>query len=645
MDSHNFAIRAEKLSKSFAEKSVLKNISLEIRKGEIFGLVGPDGAGKSTALRIIAGIMEPNSGSVQILGKDIFSATESTKSRIAYMSQGFGLYPDLTVEENVRFYAEIFEVEEVGLKERIDELLRFSYMHPFKKRLAGRLSGGMKQKLQLVCALIHDPEVLILDEPTNGVDPVSRRDFWRMLQGLLEKDVSILVSTSYLDEAERCHRIALIHEGSFLEMGDPSEIKSKSDFTLQSFKAENPRKLFSELSKRGGESWFRLVGDLIQVRMFSGKNEARELLNSTALALSDKGIWLGETEIRLEDVFVDLIERNGNWEKFVPVEFWSPDLETNSEFSVRVKDLKKQFGDFVAVEGLNLKVKPGEIFGFLGPNGAGKSTTIRMLCGLLLPTSGVGQVSGLDVLNSSEKIKERIGYMSQKFSLYQDLTVAENIRFYGGIYGLEGEILESRKEWAIQLAKLEGLQDSKVSVLSLGFRQRLALACSLLHKPSIVFLDEPTSGVDPLTRRQFWNLIYELSNAGVTVFVTTHYMEEAEYCEKIAFINKGRLMAVGTPDELKANSMNDQVFNLKMPGDNKILKDLRQEDFIKEAYLFGAGIHIVVAPEENNEEKIKSLLHRMGLEAAFSEISPGMEDVFVFLAGIAEEKQDQEFQQ
>lgn len=478
------ALELSNLTKRFGELTAVDNLCLTIPKGELFGLVGSDGAGKTTTLRMLTGVLDASSGTARVLDCPC-DHLEPIRSRIGYMSQRFGLYPDLTVLENIRFHADIFGVPKSEWQPRSERLLAMSGLTPFVKRRAGALSGGMKQKLGLCCALIHTPEVLFLDEPTNGVDPVSRRDFWRILATLLSEGVTIVVATAYLDEAERCHRVGLLHHGRLLACDTPHKLKQLADPAI---------------------------------------------------------IAPG-----LEDVFITMLGEGADSEvQRRP----SPDL-AEAGIAVSLDQLSRRFGSFTAVNRISLTVPKGEIFGFLGPNGAGKSTTIRMLCGILEPSDGHGRVAGFDISSQAEQIKENIGYMSQRFSLYEDLTVEENIAFYGGIYRLPARELNERAEWVIEMAGLTERRGSKAGELSAGWRQRLALGCALLHRPPIIFLDEPTSGVDPLNRRRFWQLIHHLAAEGVTIFVTTHYMDEAEYCDRLAMIYHGDLVAVGTPLELK----------------------------------------------------------------------------------------------
>lgn len=478
------AIITENLTKHFGSLTAVDGLTFSVAQGELIGLVGSDGAGKTTTLRMLTGVMDPSSGEARVLGCPS-TRLAPVQGEIGYMSQRFGLYPDLTVAENIRFYADLFGVSRAERIARSERLLDFSGMAPFTNRQAGRLSGGMKQKLGLCCALIHTPKLLLLDEPTNGVDPVSRRDFWQILLELRAEGVTILVATAYLDEAERCDRIGLLHRGCLLACDTPARLKEQ-------------------------------VRDII-------------------------------VDPALEDVFMVMMgaEKQIKLQKSTPV-----DLELTSP-AVSLNNLTKRFAEFTAVDRVSLTVPRGQIFGFLGPNGAGKSTTIRMLCGILTPTSGEGQVAGFDIASEPERIKESIGYMSQRFSLYEDLTVEENIAFYAGVYRLTPSKRRERTEWVIEMAGLTERRTSKAGELSGGWRQRLALGCAILHEPPIVFLDEPTSGVDPLSRRKFWELIYNLAESGVTVFVTTHYMDEAEYCDRLGLIYRGELVAVGTPEELK----------------------------------------------------------------------------------------------
>ena len=632
------AVAVEDLIKRFGDLTAVDGLSLSVEPGEIFGLVGPDGAGKTTTLRILSGIMTPSSGSARVAGLDVMKEAQSVKDQLAYMSQRFGLYTDLTVEENISFYADLYGMPRKGRMKRIDEVLGFSYMRPFKKRRAGQLSGGMKQKLQLACALIHTPRVLLLDEPTNGVDPVSRRDFWRILYKLLGEGVSILVTTAYLDEAERCHRVGLLHHGKLHAVGTPVEVRGLVRGGILSVQSPRAREINRLLTRSLDCEGVNVFGDHVHVvcsDFEETEKKTRRLLEKASLPFED----IREQPASLEDVFVSVLggDRDARAESAAePPAALLPPIskrsQRNAGIAVSVRDLTRRFGNFTAVDRVGFQVPDGEVFGFLGPNGAGKSTTIRMLCGLLAPSEGEGRVAGYDIRTQAEPIKEHIGYMSQKFSLYEDLTVEENIDFYGGIYGLSGKSLADRKAWAVHMAGLEDRTGSLTAVLSGGWKQRLAMACAVLHEPPILFLDEPTSGVDPLSRRRFWELIYEMSDRGVTVFVTTHYMEEAEYCDRLALIYRGKIIAMGTPGELKTGAMHDQIIDIRCRDPQNIMDLLASLPEVRDIALFGAGLHAVVSDASGAEAAIRRVMASKGVAVERVErIPPSMEDVFVSL--------------
>ncbi|MDR3090447.1 MAG: ATP-binding cassette domain-containing protein [Desulfobulbaceae bacterium] len=548
------AIITHELTRMFGTATVVEKLNLEVFSKEIVGLIGPDGAGKTTALRMLAAILPPTSGEAVVAGYSVKTDPAAVKEHIAYMGQRFALYEDLTVAENIRFYADLYGVPPGGLKNRMEELLDFSAMGAFQKRRAGALSGGMKQKLQLVCALIHTPQVLLLDEPTNGVDPVSRRDFWRILGQLRDDNVAILVTTSHLDESERCDRVYLLDNGRLAANGPPAQLRAAMTGTILVIKSDQSLALRRLLREATGLDALPF-GDNLHILSHDAENDRRRLHQALAGFGVDGEIATGIPA--MEDVFISLVQGGPPLpirETSAPDEA-GPTVATprppGSQPVVEAKGLSRRFGRFVAVDDLSFSVMPGEIFGFLGPNGAGKSTTIRMLCGLLQPSGGQGMVAGFDLRRDTEAVKRRIGYMSQKFSLYDDLTVVENINFYGGVYGLSGEALETRREWAIHMSGLAGRGDGFTKFLPGGIKQRLALACAILHDPPVVFLDEPTSGVDPVSRRRFWSLIHSMAEGGKTIFVTTHYMDEAEYCGRLALISDGRMIAHGSPSALK----------------------------------------------------------------------------------------------
>ncbi len=649
-------IRVQHLTKKFENIVAIDDLSLAVEEGEIFGLVGPDGAGKTTMMRLLTSIMDPDGGEAWVAGHHVVREAEAVKAEIGYMSQRFGLYADLTVMENLDFYADIYNVPRKGRDEQIGRLLAFSNLTPFKRRLAGNLSGGMKQKLGLACTLVHTPRVLFLDEPTNGVDPVSRRDFWQILYQLLREKVTIFVSTAYLDEAERCNRLALIHQGRMLACGTPDDVKQLMRGTILEIRTQEPRQAAAVLRQQFPAASVGLFGDRVHFVSTDGQNEAEHV----GKTLRDAG--LPPQSVRtipptLEDVFVSAIgtgQRAVGWDELAPGERRPTAIENiqsnggtalatrsgptlplqppAAPIAVVVDKLERRFGSFMAVNQISFEVNRGEIFGFLGPNGAGKSTTIRMLCGILAPTGGRGSVAGFDIRTQPEEIKANVGYMSQKFSLYQDLTVEENIDFYAGIYRIGAKEKAERKQWVIEMSGLEYHRHRPTAILSGGWKQRLALGCAILHRPPILFLDEPTSGVDPISRRQFWDLIYQLSSEGVTVFVTTHYMDEAEYCDRLALIYRGELIAQGTPEKLKHEAMQEDVLEVVCERPEAAMEALAGLVSVKEVALFGNSLHLVAKDGDRAAAETRSRLAEQGFRVQQIErIVPSLEDVFVSL--------------
>lgn len=473
----DYIVSVKGVSKSYGEVQALKDVCFEVKPGEIFGLIGPDGAGKTTLFRILTTLVLANEGKAEVCGQDVVKNYKEIRRQAGYMPGRFSLYQDLSVEENLTFFATLFNTtirENYALVKDI-----YQQIEPFKHRRAGKLSGGMKQKLALSCALIHRPSILFLDEPTTGVDPVSRKEFWDMLLKLKQEGLTIIAATPYLNEMKCCDRIAFIREGKIQGIDTPDRI-------LQQFSS----------------------------------------------ILSPEGLSFNEPQV-------------------------------TGRYAIEVEGLTKQFGNFTAVDHISFKVRQGEIFGFLGANGAGKTTAMRMLCGLSQPTGGKGTVAGFDIATQYEQVKKKIGYMSQKFSLYEDLKVWENIRLYAGIYGMSDKEIAEKTDKVLEQLGLLNEKNTLVRSLPLGWKQKLAFSVAIFHEPKIVFLDEPTGGVDPATRRQFWELIYQAAERGITVFVTTHYMDEAEYCNRISMMVDGKIEALDTPQRLKerfhAQDM-DEVF-------------------------------------------------------------------------------------
>lgn len=544
------AVVVRDLSKSFgkgaARRDALKNISLEIPAGSMTALIGPDGAGKTTLLRLLAGILTPDAGEIRALDHPLPKEALALQRQIGYMPQRFGLYEDLTVEENLTLFADLHSIPHEKRESRFDELLTMTALGPFRKRLAGQLSGGMKQKLGLACTLIHPPELLLLDEASVGVDPISRRELWSIIKRqVVGQKVTVLLSTAYMDEAERCDHVILLHEGEILAQGNPAQLAAP--FQGHAFVLENvpsaPRNLQAQIAQLPGVVDTVIQGDGLRIVMQQAGPPA--LPGSLAGYGTPKPV-----PTRLEDAFVSLLfSRTARHPIPLP-----PQRETTGDHAnvVVVKDLFRYFGAFAAVKNVSFSVRKGEIFGLLGANGAGKSTTFRMLCGLLPSSSGSLRVAGVDLRTATAAARARIGYVSQKFSLYGALSVQQNLSFFSAAYGLQNRRRKERMAWALEELELKDYIAMNAGELPLGYKQRLALACALMHEPSILFLDEPTSGVDPLARREFWARVNALAEGGTTCLVTTHFMEEAEYCDHLVLMSLGEVLAQGTPSEIKA---------------------------------------------------------------------------------------------
>ena len=548
-------VRIHGLTKKFAPtgRAALEQIHAEVHPGAVTGLVGPDGAGKTTLIRILAGLLEPTEGVVRVLGYDPVEEPEEIHLRIGYMPQRFGLYEDLNVRQNLDLYADLRGVLGEERERTFEHLLSFTDLERFKERKAGLLSGGMKQKLGLACALISEPELLLLDEPGVGVDPISRRELWRMVQDLVRQNIGVVWSTAYLEEAEQCHSVILLNEGKKLFDGPPNELTRRvGSRTFALSVKEDRRKVLSRALQLDS-----VIDGVIQgqsVRLVLRSEAAKP--SPEQLGLDPRAV-LRPVPARLEDAFVDILGGVPKGESVVAKQVQN--IARGGDAAIKADSLTKRFGDFVATDRITFSVQRSEIFGLLGPNGAGKSTTFKMLCGLLKPSDGKASVGGFDLQRAGSKARNRIGYMAQKFSLYGDLSVKHNLEFFSGIYGLEGTLRRQAVEEMIELFSLQGYLDIASGQLPLGFKQRLAMACSLMHEPEVLFLDEPTSGVDPITRREFWSHINGMVEKGVTVLVTTHFMDEAEYCDRIGLVYRGKLIAVGPPDELKQTVRTDEL--------------------------------------------------------------------------------------
>jgi len=535
--------RIDRLTKSFpgVEKPALNAISAEIEPGQMTGLVGPDGAGKTTLIRHLVGLMHADDGTVTVAGHDATTAPEAIREIIGYMPQRFGLYDDLSVIENLRLHADLRLVTGQRRAEKFERLLRFTDLERFQGRLAGKLSGGMKQKLGLACALIGDPRLLLLDEPSVGVDPMSRRELWKMVRELLGGGMAVLWSTAYLDEAERCDTVILLSQGEKLHDGPPSALLERVE-----------GRTFQVCGLAEGERRGMLMRLLQEPTVIDGVIQGSTIRLVIREGVEPPALERGEVcpvDPSFEDAFIDILGGGPGGKSLLAEEMAEKPMEERPVIDAR--GLTKRFGTFTAVQDNSFAIHRGEIFGLLGPNGAGKSTTFKMLCGLLEPSEGQAFVTGLDLKLAPSRARARIGYMAQRFSLYGSLSVAQNLRFFSALYGLSGRRQRQRIELMTKVFNLGRFLGASANALPIGFKQRLALACAVMHEPDVLFLDEPTSGVDPITRREFWMHINAMVEKGVTVMVTTHFMDEAEYCDRIGLIYRGRNIAKGTPDELK----------------------------------------------------------------------------------------------
>jgi ABC-2 type transport system ATP-binding protein len=521
-------------------------ITAAIGAGRVTGLVGPDGAGKTTLLRLFAGLLAPTEGTLSVCDFDPVAEASALREEIGYMPQRFGLYEDLSVLENLTLYADLRGVVGRQRQETFEKLLAFTDLARFTDRRAGALSGGMKQKLGLACAMLRSPRLLLLDEPSVGVDPISRRELWRMVYALIEQGVGVVWSTAYLDEAENCAEVLVLNEGRVLFQGDPRAMTASVAgrvFQLRGAGARRREMLARALSRPEVIDGV-MQGEAIRLVLAEGKQPPTAADLGTSLRLETAPV-----SPRFEDAFVTLL--GGQPKRTLEVETRARSAR-NGPPPVEARGLTRRFGSFTAADHITFTIERGEIFGLLGPNGAGKSTTFKMMCGLLRPSQGTARVDGLDLYKAPAAGRARLGYMAQKFSLYGDLSVRQNLEFFAGAYGLAGISRRQAVERVAAAFDLEPLFATNAGQLPLGFKQRLALSCAIMHDPPVLFLDEPTSGVDPLTRREFWGFINAVVARGVTVMVTTHFMDEAEYCDRVALIYRGQVIALDTPEALQA---------------------------------------------------------------------------------------------
>ena len=630
-------VRVDGFVKRYGRRSAVAGLALEVRRGEIYGLIGPDGAGKSSLMKAIAGVLSFDAGTVQVFGTNLDSeaAAELVKDRLGFMPQGLGLnlYAELSIEENIDFFARLRLVPAAALAERKERLLAITRLAPFRRRAMKHLSGGMKQKLALVCTLIHEPALIILDEPTTGVDPVSRRDFWLILSEILhERGATALVSTAYMDEASRFHRLALMFDGRVLAEGRPQDLRRRVPGVAVQLRAEPQAEALARL--RAAFPQVQALGAWIHVFAQDRSAAAAEAAIRAALA----GISVHElisAEPELEDIFIASLRRQNPAPAAAPAATQASAtarLAPAAGAAIEARELSRDFGEFRAVDRVCFSVGPVDVLGLLGSNGAGKTTCIKMLTGILPPTGGEGNVGGIDMRRAGRAIKQRIGYVSQAFSLYTDLTVVENVRLFAGIYGLARAETEDRLTWTIDSGGLGGYENETAGSLPMGLRQRLALGCALVHRPQVLFLDEPTSGVDPVGRRRFWEILFQLSRVeGVAILITTHYMSEAEHCDRLALMYSGSIVADAAPAELKRRVTEEAGSLLEISASPVLpaLALLRRTGFA-DAALFGEHIHLLASDPDSAAPRLRQLLTAAGMSVARIAPRPlSMEDVFV----------------
>jgi ABC-2 type transport system ATP-binding protein len=621
------AIRLRGLVKRYGTVEAVRGIDLDVRPGEIFGLIGPDGAGKTSTFQILGGVMEATSGTAELLGRPAREA----RPFVGYLTQAFSLYQDLTVAENIRYVGELRRTPHHEIEQRGRRYLTMFGMGRFAERLAGRLSGGMKQKLALACALVAEPRVLLLDEPTTGVDPVSRREFWDALAELSSQGITILLATPYLDEAERCHRVALMHAGRIHRTGTPAELRHGLGLERLEVRAADLRRAAAALAVPPGIVDVQRFGDRLDVMVpdaREGERAVREALAAARLAVHD----VRAAAPTLESTFVSML-RGLEGEASIPeLPDGRGDGRPGPTVAIGARGLRKVFGAFEAVKGVDLEVRYGEVYGLLGANGAGKTTTIKMLCGLLEPSAGEAQLAGERGRLRAESVRQQVGYMSQKFSLYDDLTVEENLDFFAGVYGVPPERRPERKRWVLDFAGLEGRGGQLTASLPGGWKQRVAFGAAIMHEPRVLFLDEPTSGVDPIARRTFWAVINHLADQGTAILVTTHYLEEAEQCNRLGFMVAGELVAEGTPSGVKA-AQGGRVLEVRTDQPQRAVGVLKAEMEHWRVSLFGDRLHVIVEGDAQAEARqLAARLERAAirvLEAREQDYS--LEDVFLVI--------------
>jgi ABC-2 type transport system ATP-binding protein len=621
------AIRVAGLTRRYGAIEAVGGIDLEVQAGEIFGLIGPDGAGKTSVFQVLGGVMPATAGVAELLGRPARQA----RPFVGYLTQAFSLYPDLSVRENLRYVGELRLVPRAEIERRGRRYLEMFAMDRFEDRLAGRLSGGMKQKLALACALVAEPRVLLLDEPTTGVDPVSRREFWETLVRLASEGMTVLVATPYLDEAERCHRVALMHEGRLLRTGTPAEVRESLGLVRLEVRAADLRAAERALAGRSGVTDVQRFGDRLDVMVpdaAAGERAVRAELDAAGQAV--ESVRAGAPT--LENAFVSILRARGGDPRVPAFPGGRAEPPRADAIAIGARGLGKSFGAFTAVKGVDLAIRAGEVYGLLGANGAGKTTTIKMLCGLLEPSVGEVRLAGESGTLRSERVRQQIGYMSQKFSLYDDLTIEENLDFFAGVYRVEPARRAERKRWVLDFAGLGGRGGQLTGSLPGGWKQRVAFGAAIMHEPRVLFLDEPTSGVDPIARRAFWAMINRLADGGTAVLVTTHYLEEAEQCNRLGFMVGGELVAEGTPSGIKA-AQGGRVLEIRVDDPPRAIGLLEAEMEPWRVSLFGDRIHAIVDGDPAAAAgRLRARLEREAIRVLeVSEQDYSLEDVFIVI--------------
>ncbi|MBL0186374.1 MAG: ABC transporter ATP-binding protein [Candidatus Obscuribacter sp.] len=628
-------VQVHNLRKDYGSLTAVKDIDFAINSGEIFGLIGPDGAGKTTSFHILGGVLEQTGGDVLVLG----GKPRDMRLEIGYLTQQFSLYLDLSLIENLRYVAGLREVSKADFDERAWKYLKLMSLDKFPDRLAGQLSGGMKQKLALCCALVARPKLLLLDEPTTGVDPVSRREFWDLLSTVTQEGVTVAVATPYLDEAERCNRLILMHEGQVKETGSPQELKDNLGLhrlEIRSGRIELMERRLIGLSHSQADVIcdVQTFGDRLDV-LAKDVSHAQSMVEAAAKQEGISDLVIELQEPTLENVFVNRLraEKNSSDSDLdrKPFPFaGSFDAASGNDFkAIEAKGVRKTFGNFVAVKDVSLEVGYGQIYGLLGANGAGKTTTIKILCGLLMPTQGkmalCGQVSNL----RSEALRQRLGYMSQKFTLYDDLTIMENLEFYCGVYCVPDALKNERIAWVLRSSDLTQQGGMLAGKLPGGWKQRLSFGAAVLHQPEVLFLDEPTSGVDPLARREMWKLIRDFARQGTAVLVTTHFLEEAEYCNNLGFMVAGALVAEGSPTDIKA-SQPGKLFELNLSNTNAGYALLKSKLASWRTSMFADALHVVLDDPAVDLPGLRAQIESAGLKLnSLRQLPYSLEDAFI----------------